>query len=126
MTPQTRMEYAILLFQSGRTVEGDKIFRSLRQLWRDGEHFVQVPERLRWLRADDGMALKTVQAFIGSDYAGRAMARVQEFNQVLVPFRPEEFGVRDLKPGMRLACRVSFGHNGPFLRPATAGPPRVD
>ena len=126
MTPQTRMEYAILLFQSGRTVEGDKIFRSLRQLWRDGEHFVQVPERLRWLRADDGMALKTVQAFTGSDYAGRAMARVQEFNQVLVPFRPEEFGVRDLKPGMRLACRVSFGHNGPFLRPATAGPPRVD
>ena len=126
MTPQTRLEYAILLFQSGRTVEGDKMFRSLRHLWRDGEHFVQVPERLRWLRADDGRALKTVQAFTGSDYDGRAMARVREFNQVPVPFRPEEFGVRDLKPGMRFACHVSFGHNGPFLRSATAGPMKVD
>ena len=126
MTPQTRLEYAILLFQGGRTVEGDKVFRSLRRLWRDGEHFVQVPERLRWLRADDGMTVKIVQAFTGSDYDGRAMARVQEFNQVPVPFRPEEFGVRDLRPGVRFACYVSFGHNGPFLRPATAGPTRVD
>jgi hypothetical protein len=65
MTPQLRLEYAILLFLNERTVEGDKMFRRLRQLWRESEHFVQVPERLRWLRAGDRDTLKTVQAVTG-------------------------------------------------------------
>lgn len=125
MTPQLRLEYAILLFQNGRALEGDKIFRSLRQLWRDSEHFVQVPERLRWLRAADGRTLQTVQAITGSDYGNRAMARVREFGDALVPFRPEEHGIRDVKPGFRFSCHVSFGHNGPFLRPVTAGRERT-
>ena len=126
ITPQTRLEYAILLFQNGRAVEGGEVFRSLRQLWREGEHFVRVPERLRWLRTEDGGTLQTVQAVVGSDYGTRAMARVQMFNNAPVPLRPEEFGFRDLRPGMRLACRVSFGSNGPFLRPPTAGRVKAD
>ena len=120
MAPQIRLEYAILLFQNGRSVEGDKIFRSLRQTWRDSEQFVQIPARLRWLLSADGGTLQTVQATTGSDYGNRAMARVQDFGNTLVPFRPEEFGFRDLRPGNRFACVVSFGHNGPFLRPVTA------
>ncbi|MGH2398056.1 MAG: hypothetical protein ACRDFW_14005, partial [bacterium] len=107
-------------------VEGDKIFHSLRQLWRESEHFVYVPERLRWLRDADSEALKTVHAVTGSDYGHRALARVQEFGRRLVPFRPEEFGFRDLRPGLSFACHVSFGHNGPFLRPVTAHPTKVD
>ena len=126
LTHQRRLEYAILLFQNGRAVEGDEIFRSLRQLWREGEHFVHVPERLRWLRTEDGKTLQTVQAIAGSDYGSRAMARVQRFNNVSVPFRLEEFGVRGLKAGMRIACHVSFGFNGPFLRPVTAAPRKID
>ncbi|MCY4440661.1 MAG: hypothetical protein OXE53_10705 [Deltaproteobacteria bacterium] len=126
MTPQTRLEYAILLFQNGRAVEGGEVFRSLRQLWREGEQFVRVPQRLRWLRTEDGRTLQTVQAVVGSDYGTRAMARVQKFNNTPVPLRPEEFGLRDLRPGMRLACRVSFGFNGPFLRPPTAGRGKAD
>lgn len=120
MSPQIQLEYAILLFFNERTVEGEKMFRRLRQIWRESEHFVQVPDRLRWLRAADGETLKTVKAISGSDFGSRAMARVQEFGSTLVHFRPEEFGFRDLKPGRQFSCHVSFGHNGPFLRPVTA------
>jgi len=120
MTPQLRLEYAILLFQNGRAVEGDKIFRFLRKLWRDNEYFVHVPDRLRWLRDVDGKELKTVHCTTGPDYDHRGMARVNEFSNISVPFRPEEFGLRSLKPGMKITCHVSFGHNGPFLRPTTA------
>ena len=125
MTPQLRLEYAILLFMNDRAVEGDKMFRTLRQLWRDSEQFVEVPDRLRWLRATDREAPKDVQAIIGSDFGNRAMARVLEFGNALAPFRAEEFGFRDLKPWLRFVCHVSFGHNGPFLRPVTAHVNRV-
>lgn len=120
ITPQLQLEYAILLYQNARAVEGDKVFRTLRQMWRESEHFVQVPARLRWLRAADCVTLQTVHAITGSDYTNRALARVREFNNALVPFRPEEHGFRELKPGTRFSCIVSFGHNGPFLRPVTA------
>ena len=119
LTPQLRLEHAVLLYQNDRSLEGDKAFRRLRQLWRDSEHFVRVPERLRWLRTPDGAALQTVQAIAASDYGNRAMARVKELGDSLVPFRPEEHSIRDLRPGMRFACKVSFGHNGALLRPVT-------
>jgi hypothetical protein len=121
VAPQLRLEYAILLFQNGRAQEGDKTFRGLRHLWRESEHFVEVPERLRWLRGPDGKSLKTVKAAVSSDYGTRAMARVQEFGSALVPFRPEEHGLRNPRVGTGFTCHVSFGHNGPFLRPVTAG-----
>jgi len=120
LTPQLRLEYAILLYQNARAAEGDREFRALRQLWRESEHFVQIPERLRWLRTPDGSALQVVSAVTGSDFGNRAMARVQQFGNALVPFRPEELGLRDIRPGTRFSCHVSFGHNGPFLRPVTA------
>lgn len=125
MAPQLRLEYGLLLYQGNRMAEAEKAFRQLRQLWRENEHFVQVPERLRWLRDVNDGTLRTVQAFIGSDYGHRSMARVREFGEQLVPFRPEEFGFRDLRPGQRFACHVSFGHNGPFLRPVTASAKKV-
>lgn len=121
-TPQMRLEYGILLYQNNRPTEGDKVFRALRRLWKESEHFVQVPTRLRWLRAVGGESVRTVQAIVASDRDLRAMARVTEFQNLLVPFRPEEFGLRDVRPGSRFSCHVSFGHNGPFLRPVTARP----
>lgn len=120
LTPQLRLEYAILLYQNARAPEGDREFKALRQLWRESEHFVQIPERLRWLRTADGSGLQVVGAVTGSDFGNRAMARVQQFGNALVPFRPEEHGLRDVRPGARFSCHVSFGHNGPFLRPVTA------
>lgn len=121
ISPQLRLEYAILLYQNARFLEGDKEFRLLRQLWRESEQFVEVPERLRWLRSPDNKTLKTVHATVGSDSGIRTMALVQEFGSVSAPFRPEEHGIRDLRAGTRFTCHVSFGHNGPFLRPVTAG-----
>jgi hypothetical protein len=121
LTPQVRLEYAILLFQNARSQEGEKVFKFLRQLWRESEHLIHVPERLRWLRSLD-LKLQTVHATMGSNHVIRPAARVQEFGFAFVPFRPEEFGFRALTPGQRFSCHVSFGHNGPFLRPLTAGP----
>lgn len=120
-TPQLRLEYAILLFQNSRFFEGDKLFRDLRQLWRESEHLVEVPERLRWLRASNGGALRVVHAKVSEDYGTRTMAKVQEFGGIPAPLRPEEHGFRELRVGLSFACHVSFGHNGPFLRPLTAG-----
>lgn len=114
---QLKLEYAILLFQVGRAVEGDRIFRDLRKTWRDSEYYVQVPSRLRWLRVADSDQLQVVHAETGSDYEKRSLAKVQEFVNVGVPFRVQEFGHRELKPGIRFFAQVSFGHNGPFLRP---------
>lgn len=121
LTPQLRLEYAILLFQNNRAAEGNKIFHSLRKLWRENEHFVHVPERLRWLWAEKGGERK-VKAITGSDQGGRGRieARVQDFGNILVPFRPEEFSIREQRPGTPLECHVTFGHKGPFLRPTTA------
>ena len=101
-------------------MEGDRVFRDLRRLWRENEYFVEVPNRLRWLRDSDGETVKTVQATVGSDRDLRPMARVSEFQNLVAPFRSEELGLRDVRPGVRFSCHVSFGHNGPFLRPVTA------
>ena len=125
ITPQLRLEYSLLLYQNNRSTEGQKEFRLLRRLWRESEHFVQVPERLRWLRDTNDGTLRTVQVFIGSDYGHRSMARVREFGEQLVPFRSEEFGFSDLRPRTRFSCHVSFSHNGPFLRPVTANAKRT-
>jgi hypothetical protein len=126
MPPQLRLEYAILLMQRGHYIESDRVFKTLRQMWKQNEYFVFVPERLRWLHTIDGRGLQTVQAVSGSDYGYRSMARVSEFDNVAVPYRPEEHGLRDQNPGIRFSCHVSFGHNGPFLRPVTVGPARSD
>jgi hypothetical protein len=120
MSPQLKLEYAILLFQNSRPLEGEKAFRILRQLWRENEVYVRVPDRLRWLRAPDGKSLQAVQATAASEYGSRASARVREFGAGIVFFRPEEHGFRNVTVGTRFTCHVSFGHNGPFLRPVTA------
>ena len=124
LSPQLQLEYALLLFQVGRASEGDRRFRELRRRWRETEYFVSVPEPLNWLREGESEALQTVQARVGSDQSSRPMARVSEFGNLLAPFRPEEFDVRSMRPGFIFRAHVSFGHNGPFLRPPTAVPRR--
>ena len=124
LSPQFRLEYALLLYQVGRAVEGDAKFRELRRLWRNSEHFVRVPRPLDWLRERESEDLAVVQAVVDSDQSHRPMAKVREFGNRVAPFRPEEFDVRVIRPGHRFMARVSFGHNGPFLRPLGAQPRR--
>jgi hypothetical protein len=50
----------------------------------------------------------------------RQMARIAEMQDVQIPFRPHEFGQDGFRPGERIRGTVSFGHNGPFLRPPAA------
>ncbi len=120
VSPQLRLERGVLLYQSDRPKEGDRVFRGLRKLWRESEHYVQVPKRMRWLvDASDVSRKRTVRGTAVSELGARAMASVQEFQRIRVPFRPEEFGQREVRPGFGFRCFVSFGHNGPFLRPVT-------
>jgi len=124
IAPQTQLEYAILLFQVGRSNPGEKIFRSLRRLWRESEHFVHVPERLRWLR-NVGKEPLIVHATIGSELDTRPFAIVREFGNARVPIRPEEHGLINPSPGLTFSCYVSFTINGPFLRPLSSKPPQL-
>lgn len=118
-TPQMELELACLLYQQERAHEGDRLFRQLRRMWRHGDHFVEVPQRLHWLL--DGMRVdrRQVRATVSSNSSGRSFARVAEFENTEVPFRAAEFGL-ERRPGAVLAAYVSFGHNGPLLRPLTA------
>ena len=122
LPPQLKLEYALLLFQQMRTQEGHQEFKTLRMLWRDTDIFVQVPDRLRWLLEPSSDRPRIVTAVSAYDHGHRAMARVREFTRFDVPYRPQEFGVREHRPGNVFSAQVSFGHNGPFLRPV--GVPR--
>ena len=119
-TPQMELELAVLLFQVDRSHEGDRLFRQLRSLWRRGEHYVEVPQRLHWLLNQSGSDRRQVRGRVVSNADGRAFARVAEFQDVEVPFRPAEFGNSKPTVGAAVVAFVSFGHNGPLLRPLTA------
>jgi hypothetical protein len=119
-SPQMRLELAVLFQQCGRHHEADRMFRALRQLWRQGEHYVEVPARMRWLMLPDGSGRRLVSAKIiaGSDH--RQTARISDLQNATVPFRVQEFGQASFPAGSLLRGYISFGHNGPFLRPSTA------
>lgn len=117
---QLLLERAVLLYQVGRATEGDREFFKLRALWKKSEQYVFVPERLRWLLTPDGRDRRAVDAITASGYGVRADARIQDFNKALTPYRPEEHGMKDPKPGRRFKTYISFGINGPFVRPMSA------
>lgn len=120
LNPQSRLEFAILLHQRDRHHEAERIFQSLRRLWREGDHYVEVLPRLRWLLVRDTTKRRQVHARIRNIGDGRYFANVREMQDGQVAFRPQEFGQETLRAGMVLNGFISFGHNGPFLRPLTA------
>jgi hypothetical protein len=119
-SPQMRLELALLLHQCDRHHEGERHFRTLRRLWREGEHYVEVPDRLRWLMVPDGMTRRQVTARIQPRSEFRRTAKIREMLDTEVPFRAQEFGQQELPAGTTIRGIISFGHNGPFLRPTTA------
>jgi hypothetical protein len=120
VSPQQRLELAVLLHQRGRYEDAERLFKQLRPLWRTGEFFVQVPDRLRWLLDVNGGDRLQVTARITAGGEGRGFANIQEMRNLSVPFRAHEFGQRQISPGTQIRGYVSFAHNGPFLRPLTA------
>ncbi|WP_345900769.1 hypothetical protein [Martelella sp. UBA3392] len=122
LSPQLDLELAILMHQRGRHHQGSQRFQKLRQLWARGEHYVEVPDRLRWLLDESTGQRRQVRARIASGGDGaRLHARVEELQNDRVPFRIAEFDSAQLRPGMNISGLISFGHNGPLLRPLTAG-----
>jgi tetratricopeptide (TPR) repeat protein len=119
-TPQMSLELAVLLHQRDRHHEAARKFRELRQLWRQEEHYVEIPSRLRWLLVRDKTDRRQVHARVSINGEGRYYANVRELQDGDVVFRPQEFGQQRLRAGMVVNGFISFGHNGPFLRPLTA------
>ena len=120
ISPQNRLEFAVLLHHCGRYEDAETLFRRLRPLWKTGEYFGQVPERLRWLLAPDKKSRLQVNARVAPGREGRGYARVFEMRGISVPFRPVDFGRREIKPGTDIRGYISFGYNGPFLSAMTA------
>lgn len=120
ISPQQRLELAILMHQRGRYEDAERLFKQLRPLWRTGEFFVQVPERLRWLLDANASHRLQVNARVAVGGGGRGSASIQEMRNLSVPFRAEEFGQRQISTATPIRGYISFGHNGPFLRPLTA------
>jgi hypothetical protein len=121
LTPQLRLELAILEHQNGRHHEASRRFLGLRRLWREGAHFVEVPSHLQWLVDPATGQRREVRARIASGSDGaRGFANVQELGGERIPYRPGEVDDRVFRLGAMISGRVSFGHNGPLLRPLTA------
>lgn len=117
---QLQLDRALLLYQAGKAAQGVEEFKKLRDLWRSTEQYVSVPDRLRWLLTPDRQDRRIVDAVTLPGYGSRAQARIPEFNNSVTPYRPEEHALSASKPGLRFKAYVSFGHNGPFLRPLTS------
>jgi len=118
--PQLMLDYAILLYQASRYREGMEKYQHLRSVLRGGEAFVTVPKRLSWLLSPDGETVRVCDAkvFESTGVGTRDWAVVPEIGKQRVPFRSEEFGMRQFSPGSSFKCRISFGPMGPFIRPA--------
>jgi len=122
LSPQLDLELAILMHQRNRHHEASRRFQKLRVLWVRGEHYVEVPDRLRWLLDEITGQKRQVRARIASGGDGaRLHANVQELQNDRVPFRVAEFDSTQLRPSANLSGLIAFGHNGPLLRPLTAG-----
>lgn len=119
-TPQMQLELAVLLYQRDRSHEGDRLFSMLRGLWHRGDFYVEVPARLHWLLDVTHTTRRQVKAKVAPGNDGRSYAKVLDFQGIRVPFRSTEFGEQRLRPGDIFSALVTFGHNGPLLRPLNA------
>lgn len=116
--PQMELESAIILYQVGRNKEASVKFSDLRRRLKESDAYVFVPTRLRWLYATGTAKKQVCEAIVSEDSGNRSWAKVQVLN-TSIPFRPEEFGRRDMNSRERFNCHISFGIKGPFIRPAS-------
>lgn len=116
LSPQLRLEMGLLFQQCGKHSQAKTEFKNLRHRWKTSDQFVEVPDRLRWLRGVNG-EYKQVTARVGPSGLGRSFAIVYDLENTSVPFRAEEFATHRIKPGTELRGYISFSHNGPFFRP---------
>jgi hypothetical protein len=114
---QLKLEYAILLYQQGRSREANQKFYDLRRDITTQDTIVVVPIRLRWLLNAEKTRRRLCSAQVTDSVGTRSWAKVSELNSAQVPFRPEEFGHKRFSPGTKFRCTITFGAMGPFIRP---------
>ena len=117
MPLQIELEHAILLHQKSRSAEANKKFHFIRREIHRSNTIVEVPSRLYWLRGDAKGGLRICEAQVVELHGRHSMAKVYELNNEMAPFVPQEFGIQAMRPREVFKCAVSFGRNGPFLRP---------
>lgn len=114
---QRRVEYAILLYQIGRNIEGNNLFWQLRREMQDSSVFVTIPQRLRVLLNPTDKKPLICLATVSEERGYRGRAIVRDFGRGYVPFIPRDFGQAKMPVGTRFRCAISFGTNGPFAKP---------
>jgi hypothetical protein len=114
---QTRLEYAILLFQTGRGKVGRPVYDDLRRDLRQANAFVTVPDRLRFFCKQGSNEPQTCNAVVVDDLDTKSWAAVQDLQGEKVPFVPREFDRTRMPVRQRFQCYITFGPNGPFIKP---------
>ena len=117
MPLQLRVEHGILLYQCNRAHDANIRFQDIRRDLKSGDAFVSIPERLKVLLkiGQTTPRICTAQALESTGY--RSYAVVEELRRAKVPFIPQDFGVERMPVRRRFACSITFGPNGPFIRP---------
>ncbi|WP_397568824.1 hypothetical protein [Schlesneria sp. T3-172] len=114
---QTRLEYAILLFQTGRIAVGKQLYDDLRHDLRRSDLFVTIPNRLKILCRQGSSEPQVCTATVVEERDTRSWAAVQDLKRERVPFNPKEFDRKRMPVGQRFQCYITFGPNGPFIKP---------
>jgi hypothetical protein len=125
MPLQLRLERAILLHQENRHKEANELFDEIRRVNWDpaNQEYVVVPNYLEWLvviNEATGKRTKRVcnAKAIPRTTAYRKFAKVEQLQQADVPYNPREFLPRVFATGNVFKCFITFGHNGPLIKPA--------
>ena len=127
MPLQLRLERAILLHQANRHQEANELYEQVRRASREpaNQEFVVVPEHLEWLavrQAGTGQLVKRVCDARATGRKGeyRNWAKIPQLQNTEVPYNPREFS-GNLAPGQAFKCYLSFGYNGPLIKPVVGG-----
>ena len=115
---QTEVEFAILLYQSGRVEEGSDLFRRIRGQLKESDVFVTIPPRLQFLLKAGSRSNEICSAVVTKAYTTRSYAAVENLKREEIPFIPRQFGHDRMPEGQRFQCAITFGANGPFITPA--------
>ena len=127
MSLQVNLEHAILLHEQGRHLEANDKFRALRMDLNCFDTVVEVPSRLYWLRSGGGSGQRRIcEAQVVEFRGSKSMAKVRDLKDAFVPFVPQEFGAKNMKPGAKFMCSITFGRMGPFLKPPQPVGLRID
>jgi hypothetical protein len=125
MPLQLRLERAILLHLRDRHQEANELFDEVRRANWDpaNQEYVVVPGHLEWLvvrgETTGRLTKRVCDAKViprKGDY--KSWATVPQLLNVQVPYNPREFAAT-FPVGHRFKCFISFGHNGPLIKPAT-------